>query len=172
MYSTAEFPALWDLLAHSCRQILDLPIIRPSQLATEARNCPGGGADHSGLAGGAVGWAKGRGWVGIWIILDPHPMTLACQDQVQKFNARAEEFHRTHGDDEDAPFQACLLGSAQKDEKIIDQAVRGQCCCSAQKMATASWWMLVASNAMSCHTLCVIVGIVCLCICGHLANDH
>ena len=59
-------------------------------------------------------------------------MTSVCQDQVQKFNARAEEFHRTHSDGEDAPFQACLLGSAQKDEKIIDQAVQGQCCCSAQ----------------------------------------
>lgn len=70
-----------------------------------------------------LSWQRKRG-----IVLVVEPTIPVLQDQVQKFNARAEEFHRTHGDDEDAPFQACLLGSAQKDEKIIDQAVRGQCC--------------------------------------------
>lgn len=70
-----------------------------------------------------LSWQRKRG-----IVLVVEPTIPVLQDQVQKLNARAEEFHRTHGDGEEAPFQACLLGSAQKDEKIIDQAVRGQCC--------------------------------------------
>lgn len=50
-----------------------------------------------------------------------------CQDQVQHFNARAEEYHRRHGD-ETSPFQACLLGTAQRDETIIKNAVGGEYC--------------------------------------------
>lgn len=49
------------------------------------------------------------------------------QDQVQHFNARAEEYHRRHGD-ETSPFQACLLGTAQRDETIIKNAVGGEYC--------------------------------------------
>ena len=51
------------------------------------------------------------------------------QDQVQHFNARAEDYHRRHGDEE-SPFQACLLGTAQRDETIIENAVGGEYCSS------------------------------------------
>ena len=51
------------------------------------------------------------------------------QDQVQHFNARAEDYHRRHGD-ETSPFQACLLGTAQRDETIIKNAVGGEYCAS------------------------------------------
>ena len=55
-------------------------------------------------------------------------LQFIAQDQVQSFNAKAQEFHHRSGDGSSAPFRACLLGSAQRDDKIIDSAVRGECC--------------------------------------------
>ena len=69
-----------------------------------------------------LSWKRKRG-----IVIVVEPTIPVKQDQVQHFNARAEEYHRRHGD-ETSPFQACLLGTAQRDETIIKNAVGGEYC--------------------------------------------
>ena len=72
------------------------------------------------------------------------------QDQVQHFNARAEDYHRRHGDEE-SPFQACLLGTAQRDETIIENAVGGEYCSSTSVLlGFLEDLMLAGVNACKC----------------------